>query len=295
MKPYAVLMMLMACAGMALAQPNLCTQDTVVGTYALAYQGVILMSVAGATQPVPAAGLSLLAIDSTGAITSTSYMSIGGQVSQGPMPGTIKVNSDCTGTVDWGSGVNGNVVVLDGGARMNSMMIAGGPMGSPIISGQWKRISRIPNTVEPNQCSGKELVGVYAIRQQGFMVMTLPDGSQAPAPVAMLAMGSVGYDGSGPAHGVASLGGQTIRFEVPSTTFTVGTDCTVNTTAEFASQGVTLGPTAGWGIILDGGDEGWTIETQDPTGGPVILGTWKRISPMPWEAASSSLKARSSR
>ena len=283
MRHYSMLAVLLVCASLALAQPNRCTLDTVVGTYALSYQGYMLMSASGTSQPaaVPIAGLALVAIDSQGAITSTGYQSTGGQISQGPMPGTLKLNSDCNGTVDWGGGVTGNLVVLHEGAEIHSIMTHG-PAGSPVVSGTWKRISRTSNTVEPAQCSPNSLVGVYAIRQSGTMMMTQPGSSQAaPAPVAMMAVGWVGYDGLGSTTGIASLAGQVLPFAVADVKFDVKPDCTATSSSNLTSQGVTLGQAVGWGLVLDGGDEAWSIETQDPTGLPVLLGTWKRISPVP--------------
>ena len=283
MRHFSIFVMLLTCTGIAIAQPNVCTQDTVVGTYALASQGSVMLPLPGASQPapVPVVGLALVSMDSKGAVTGSAYQSTGGQLIQFPMPGTMKINSDCTGSVDLGGGITGNLVVLGEGREINSIMTATAK-GSPIISARWKRISRIPNTVEPNQCSPNSLVGVYAIRQTGTMMVTSPGSSQAlPMPAAMQAMGSVGYDGNGPANGIASVGGQTIPFSVPNTKFVVKSDCTATTVFDLASQGVNMGPGGGWGIVLDGGNEVWSIETQDPTGAPVILGTWKRISPLP--------------
>jgi len=276
--------MLLVCAGMALAQPNLCTQDTVTGTYGVAYQGVVIMAVPGSSQPVqiPSVGLSLISIDPKGTATSTGYQIAGGQVTRTSQLGTVNITSNCSGGLDWGDGTTANLVVLGEGKEINSMATWAGLTMSPIIAGRWKRISRIPNTVEPNQCSTSSMVGVYAIRQTGSMMMTLPGSSQAlPMPAAMQAVGSVGYDGNGPASGMASIGGQMIAFSVPNTKFVVKPDCTVASTFDLTAEGVNMGTGAGWGIVLDGGNEVWSIETQDPAGAPVILGTWKRISPLP--------------
>ncbi len=281
MKRYLIFL-LSGCATMLLAQPNRCTQYTVTGTYALAYQGYLMMSSPGSSQPVPvpAAGLALVSIDTRGTVTGFAYQSVGGQISQSIMPGTIKLNSDCTGTVDWGGGLLGNLVVLGEGSEIRSVMTAAGAMGNPVISGQWKRISRTPNTDVANQCSSSDMVGVYAIRQSGTL-MVPQAGQTIPVPVATLAVGSVDSDGAGPANGVGSIGGQTVPFVVPSAKFERKADCTIFTSFHLTAQGATLGVAAGWGIVLDGGNEIWTIATEDSGGLPIILGFWKRLSPLP--------------
>ena len=72
-------------------QPAQCTQDTVVGTYATAAQGVMLVpsSTGGQAAAVPAASLAILSIDSQGRMSGKGYGAMGGGVGQVPGGGSF--------------------------------------------------------------------------------------------------------------------------------------------------------------------------------------------------------------
>jgi len=252
MKRIAIVLNLLGWTTLAPAQPNPCTQEMVVGTYAFAYEGYVMLTPADSEQavPVPEAGLALAAIDSQGVISSTAYQGIGGLPGRTSMPGTIQVNPDCTGTVDWGKGVTGNLVVLREGEEMHSMMTAS--VGPPIVSGRWKRVSRVPNTVDPAQCSPKDVVGSYVAEMHGFAMSFVPGSSQASAvPVAAVTAGSFTSNGRVSAGGIRTVGGQTNSITV-DTRFTTGSDCTFRLAPLNAPPDL-------WGVVLDGGNELWSI------------------------------------
>jgi hypothetical protein len=269
------------------AQPVHCTPDTVTGTYALAYEGTVLITATGSPQPaaIPGVGLAMVSIDSKGAMTATGVQNIGGAAQQFPfMPmGSVTVNSDCTGAVNWSGGGVATMVVLGEGQELNTMMTQCGPgMGGPcVIYGTWKRISRTPATVVAAQCSPGSIGGTYAYREHGYM-MAPQAGSPYPqaTPVASAAVASLGADGTPRATGVASIGGQIVPLTAAAGTWQLKSDCTASMTFNFTVQGVPMGQGQEWAVVLDGGNEIWGIEMQSPMGQPVVIGIMRRISPI---------------
>jgi len=279
---HAGFLSLLFVSGTLWGQPAMCTQDTVVGTYALAYQGYIIMTPPGATAPipVPGVGLELLAIDSQGTITGNVYQNFGGQGSNFPMPGKITVNADCTALVDWGGGVTGAIIVEQEGASMHSVMMSAGAMGKPIVHGQWKRISRIPNTIAPAQCSPADVSGMYVFKQQGITIVPVL-GSPSPIPLALVGLASFGYDGAIAGEGTISMGGTPSDLGFSNGSVVANSDCSGTIKADVVSGSRDLGAMQASFIALEGGNELWSVQTQDPEGAPIMLGTWMRISPMP--------------
>ena len=266
----------MTAIGVLTAQPN-CSMENVVGTYALYYQGTVMMTTgsppSATVSAVPAAGVAIAAIDWQGTIGGSAVRSTGGQISKDSMPGKMQLNADCTGTIDWGGGSIATFVVLDQGAELNSMMLTGGVMGSPIIYGVWKRMSR-----SAPQCSPDAIHGTYAFRQWGTGIVTMPGSKQpVPIPVTMLGTGTSGYNGVAAATGTGAEGGQFVKF-AGNGQFVVNQDCTMNLNTTISSGENVLGDFAAWGVVLDGGNEIWGITTKDPTGASIILGRWKRLS-----------------
>ncbi len=268
--------------GTLAAQPVRCSQDTVTGTYALVTQGTMLMPVTagGDLSAVPATALALVSIDSTGAISGPGVMSIGGNIMRGPWPGTIRVNSDCSAAVDWTGGTSGDAVILDEGAEIRSVMTHAGN-GKGIVLGQWKRISRVPETLEPAQCAATSVHGVYAASYQGIQIGTPPGGGQAMAmPTVMVGLTSIDYQGQISGWGTLSLAGDALRFQITSGKIEVSPDCSAVT-----RMALTAGPLAndgkGWMVVLDGGNELWSLPTEVTQGKQIAFGTWKRVSPIP--------------
>jgi hypothetical protein len=267
-------------AGIVLAQPVSCNQASVVGTYGFTFEGTVLATSPTAALPaLPRVGLALVSINQEGLISATFVQSIGGQFSQGPMAGTMTVKPDCTAAIDWGSGMTATAVVLKNGDEIHSMMLTGVPAWNPVIHGTWKRISHMPG--ELTSCSTASVVGTYSFRSSGSVMATPPGASQAvPVVMTMLGTGSIGYDGAFVSIGTGVAGKQVVPFESRGS-FATAPDCTFSFTGTVAVNGVALASGAGWGVVLDGGNELWGISTADPMGAPVYWGTWTRISPIP--------------
>jgi hypothetical protein len=278
---YTVLLPALCFSAIAAAQPPYCTQNTITGTYALAYEGAVFAKPPGASQavPLPGAGLAIVSVDSEGVIASAGYQTVGGAMAYYPaMPGTIKVNSDCTGTLMWTGGATATVAVMDGGDTIHSLVVQS-PMGPTVIYGTWDRISRVPETAYAAQCSESSVFGTYAIRQHGYAVLNQAAGPQPSfVPGSALGITAVARDGTAEGTGTMSIGGQIMTFTSTDGAVQVKPDCTGTVSFTAVSQGRNLGQFQGWFVVLDGGDTLWTIELSTPLGKPATLGTMTRIS-----------------
>lgn len=205
---------------------------------------------------------------------------MGGEVSQPQWPGTIQVNLDCTAAVNWTGGPTGAAVILDEGQSIRSIMVQS-VAGKGIVQGEWRRISRVPATVEPAQCSPADVHGVYASSYQGIQIGTPPGATQPVAmPTVMVSVASIDYQGQISGGGTMSLAGDPVPFQVSQGTVTVNADCSAVT--EMALDAGPLSNTGkGWMVVLDGGDELWSLPTESHSGKTIAFGTWKRISPIP--------------
>jgi len=260
------------------AQPAVCTQDTVTGTYALVTQGTMLLPVAGQTSAVPAIALGLLSIDPDGTIAGQAVMSIGGDIIRSPWPGAIQVNADCTAAVVWAGGTAGTAVIQEEGREIRSIMTQSAS-GKGIVWGQWKRISRVPASVEPAQCSPASVYGVYAANYSGTQIGTPPGGTGVAAiPTVMIGLVSIDYKSQIDGGGTLSLGGDTLPFRYKGTV-AVNPDCSAVTKMTTAAGPLTNDGT-GWMVVLDGGNELWSLPTESNAGKSIVFGTWKRISPL---------------
>lgn len=269
----------------ALLSAQTCTLDTVVGTYAVSGQGTLIMTPPGASQPVavPAAMLGVGSVDFEGAIAAPLVVqSRGGMISEGPMPATIDVNADCTGRITWQGGPASSIVILDGGDEIRGLISVAPPGMAAVFSGAWKRISHVPTSVVPQQCSPVSLHGTYAFSYQGIGMQAGP-GVAMPAPYAMIGRVSFGYDGSVSGFGTGALGGRIVPFAMLNAKAVLNPDCTGRITATFNVAGQNMpGQAEDFFVVLDGGNEVWTIEISTPSGaGPITLGNWKRLSPVP--------------
>lgn len=278
-----VVVLLALSAGTTLrAGPNFCAQETITGKYAVAIRGtVIAPGPGGPYTPFPIASLGVATIDSQGTVSLTGYQSIGGQVSPAQMKGTITVNSDCTANAAFTDGITGSLVVSGGGDDMTFLMLAGGSLGSPVVSGDWKRISRASNAFTPDQCAPDSLAGIYAYQSSGTVMVTQPGASQpVPVPVATVGIGSAIRGGTVAATVTASIGGTIVPLEITSVApVKVNSDCTAGATVNVTSRGALLGQHQDFFVVLDGGSSLWDLTTKDFLGQSVELGTWTRSSP----------------
>jgi hypothetical protein len=264
---------------MVRAQTNLCSQDTVIGTYALSYQGTVITTPAVGTAPagIPGAGVAHVSIDSSGQIAANGYQTIGGQVIQGLMPGKIVVNGDCTASIQWAGDGAATANVINNGDEINSMMVQSGkPM---VVYGTWKRISRTQSDMMP-PCSLQNIEGLYAFRIYGSLIAVLPG---APWPVTLsvahIGSASIAYAGKTTGKGTASLDGMIIGYELAGDTV-VNADCTFSMPVTITSESsVDRGNI--WGVVLQGHDQLIGILTEAGAGVPISLTTWTRISAVP--------------
>ena len=279
-----VLLLLASSAGTILrAQPDSCAQDTVAGTYAVAIRGSLIAPGPGGTAAnVPIASLGVATIDFEGAVSLTGYQSIGGQVSPAQMKGKVTVNSDCTAKAAFTDGISGTLVVSGHGDEMAFLMLAGGSLGSPIASGNWKRISRASNAVPQGECAPDSLAGLYAYQSSGTVMVAQPGASQpAPLPVATVGVGSAIRGGTVTATLTASVGGAIVPLKITSVaSVKVNSDCTASATVNVTSQGAPIGQHQDFFVVLDGGNILWDLTTKDFLGQSVELGSWTRISPL---------------
>jgi hypothetical protein len=126
----ALLFLAICCSAMA-EDRAACPQQIVAGTYAVAIQGTVIMpGTDGSVVPAAMASLGVATIDLKGTTSINGYQSIGGQVSQTQMTGTITVNSDCTASADFGGGMTETLVIIGNGAEMRSLTLAGGRRSS---------------------------------------------------------------------------------------------------------------------------------------------------------------------
>ena len=267
-------------------QPCRCTQQNVVGTYVLAYEGTLLTTLEDSTQvPVPTAGLSIVMIDWPGTVSAHGYMAVGDNITQfgiepndPEMSGEIIVNSDCTGIVDWGDDMVGELIIQNGGSEISSIMISGGPLGSPIVTGRWKRISRIPDIKHPlvRRWSFVGIGGTYVLHQSGVNIIP----GIGPAPGALLGLTSINDNGTLGFRGTAMVAGTYMPFTLVDGMWEEGElACTVRATGGIMAGGVQyFGEVEDWIVVLDGGNELWGIALSEPSGSPVTLLTAKRVS-----------------
>jgi hypothetical protein len=221
----------------------------------------------------------MVSVDSEGTIAGQSVNVSGVTVTRAPAPGKIKVNADCSAVVTWDFGTVGSTFVLDEGREMRGMAMQSA-MGKPVWLGTWKRISRIPNTVEPAQCLASAVSGVYGYTSQGNVMMSQAGLPQpVPVPSALVGMVSIASDGSVAGPGFSSMGGDMMQFEMVNSTVSMSTDCTG--TLKWSMQGL-AGQGEDWFVVLDGGKEVWSISTKGILGQPIAVGSWNRISPIPW-------------
>ncbi len=288
---FIAILVLLIPTGAFAGQPQCynCTQQTVVGTYAIASEGITMMTLPGMPEkvPVPVASLSIVTIDSQGTVSAAGYMAAGGEAQWASgMPGTVTVNPDCTGEIAWKNGEGetvmiGELIIRKGGDEINSIMTQGGPIGAPTITGRWKRISRVPNLNHQGACRPGFVAGTYVARQSG---VNMVEGVGA-VPAALLGRISIHRDGSIEMVGTIVVAGNPTPFTLEDAVWEKGeVACTGRITGSVMAGGtIYMGEIEGWYVVLDHGNELWGIGIELPGGYPVALNTMKRISLWPKE------------
>jgi len=134
-----------------------CTSDMVRGLYAFSYEGAVVMTPPGETQPqaVPTSIVGTSWVDYQNRMTGGMTNSMGGAMMDFNFVNSSgSVNADCTGISTWsivpkgttqalpGQGID-HTVVLNGGDEIISITTQG-VMGGPVLIGKMKRISLTP-------------------------------------------------------------------------------------------------------------------------------------------------------
>jgi hypothetical protein len=140
-----LLTMFAACA-VAMAQPE-CSLQTLRGTYAVSYSGIV-------TAPAGSAFVTILGVISVD--PSRSPFISGGITFAGfgptpmfvPASGTVQVNADCTGTIRLGNPATGETEVdqfmYDQHSQSLQATVIKIALGNVAALGTWKKISPVP-------------------------------------------------------------------------------------------------------------------------------------------------------
>lgn len=140
-------------------------------------------------------------------------------------------------------------------------------------------------------CSILNVVGTWAVQGRGTMLPTMP-GATAPimVPGADIGISYIGYDGSITitVTGITARSGGA-SAQTLSGTIDVSPDCTATVTALTPIPGFTFKEQF---MILDHGNEMWTLALNGLNAKPAVWQCqWRKLSPSPWPASSSSCSA----
>lgn len=268
------------------AQPP-CSLHTVVGTWAASSTGTFYVTSPGTPDPtpVPGAALGLVSIGWDGSFWSlmTGWGSQGKVGTwKGPALGTITVNPDCTGsfsaTHPAGWKMTEQIKILDRDEIWT--FPPQGMQGLPAVwQCRWRRIAGVPLSMLPggNNCSADLLRGTWVGSYSGVIVKS------SPVSAGISFFGIIDYQGRLSGEYISSVGGQVGSGEYAGGIAEVKPDCsgtwnwTLNATG---GSGLTGSGTEKF-VILDNGNELWTLSLQGPAGAPIGLSKYRRISPVP--------------
>ena len=281
--------LLLALCGSSFAQAQWrCSSDTVRGTWGWQSHGTTMMTLPGSSVPVPVpfASLGVMKVDYQGRYTAHATVSVGGQVQDADLAGSIQVNADCTATETCTVGTlpcADRLVILDGGNEMRWMPTKY-PLGPAAGVAYMRRLS----WGEPH-CTSDMVRGVYGGTGEGVYMFPAPGQSQlVPTPWSVLSTQTFQYGGSGTAVNTASMAGTIVDVEFPELSIEVNPDCTATMKYTGAVSKHFPGQTfkgAMKYIVLNDGDELIGMDTEFNAGLPIVLDNLKRISmaPMPEE------------
>ncbi len=257
------------------AQPN-CSTQTLVGTWVATSQGTVFPT---PTVAVPGAALALVSIGYDGSLSVLMTGNVGGRAGDAPpMTGTTTVNPDCTGSFSASAATGGTLteqfVVLDHGNEIWTIAV-GGITGYPAVwQCHWKRLSHVPlPTFElSSNCSADMIRGTWVGTYNG---VTLRGSPPVPVPTGILLIGGVDYQGNLSGTFTSSMGGQVGTGQYAGSLTMVKPNCTGTWT--WTLKGMS-GQAVERLVILDNGNEIWTLPTQGVLGMPVGLGRHIRLS-----------------
>jgi hypothetical protein len=257
-----------------------CSLNTVRGTWGWQAHGTAMMTVPGSATPapVPFASLGIMTFDHDGRYTSSGTISVGGQVQQVAVPGTIQVNPDCTATDTYAIGPfqgSDRLVILDNGNEMQMMPIKH-PLGPVAATGTFRRIS----WGEP-RCSTDMIRGLYEGTGEGTMMIQMTGQPQpVPTPVSGIVAATFQRIGVGTMVSKLSLGGSIFDLEFPATSIVVNPDCTATLEWRAVAKqnpGQTLTGSMLY-LVLDQGNEVLGLETRNSVGPSIAIQNLKRVS-----------------
>ena len=260
-----------------------CSLATVHGAWGFQGHGTAMMNVPGSSTPVPVpfASLGTMNISYQGSYTGHGTISVGGQVQDVDLSGSIQVNPDCTATDTYTVGSlpgADRLIILDSGNEMR-MLPTKHPLGPVAEMAYLRRIA----WGEP-QCTRDMVRGAYAETAEGTLMMPVPGQSQpVPAPSSVITVDTFQYGGTGTAVSTASFGGAILDFQFPKMSMEVNPDCTATLKWSGVSKqlpGQKVVGTVKY-IVLNFGNELIGLETENSGGLPIMLTNAKRISMMP--------------
>ena len=239
------------------------------------------MDVAGSPTPVPFASLGIMKVTPQGSYTASGTISVGGQVQDTKLTGTIQVNPDCTGTDTYNIGPfqgSDRFVILDNGNEMQMM-----PTVHPLGPVAGRAVLPAYSWGEPN-CTTDMVRGVYGGTGTGTTVVSLP-GFPEPVPLPFSAVYSLTFErvGNGTGKATASLGGTIFESKFPKLSMVVNSECMA--TMEWTGEADLLPGETHTGtikyIVLDHGNELMGLEIKDSIALPIEIENLKRISIVP--------------
>ncbi|HUI54141.1 MAG TPA: hypothetical protein VLY04_04170 [Bryobacteraceae bacterium] len=273
------------------AQP-VCTQEMIRGTWVDSVQGFFFINVPGSSQPVPApmGGLGIFSIDSHGDFTAVSTGSVAGQIAAGKVAGTIQVSPDCTAKATFTMEVPGmlpptpgveTMVILDHGNEMWSMPTKD-PLGPSVGVETLRRIS-----LGEAYCFNNAVVGTFGVTYQGYAMTAVPGQSQpVPVPISYVGNATVDSKGKLTGGGTYSVGGTIENVTLANATIQIKPDCTGIMEYRIVPLGSNQ-PLPGQGsdqfVAFENRDEIILMTAQGVFGGPVMLGSMKRIEKSSWD------------
>jgi hypothetical protein len=231
--------------------------------------------------PVSFVSLGVMKVDYQGRYTAHATISVGGQVQEADLAGSIQVNGDCTGTETCTIGplqCADRLVILDNGNEMRWMPTKY-PLGPATGVGTFRRLS----WGEP-RCTPDMVRGVYAGSAEGTYLVAVT-GQPQPVPTPFAGVFTQTFDhGTGSATATGSMAGTIFEVEFPKVSVEVDAGCiaTMKYTGGVSKQvpGQTFSGTVKY-IVLNYGDELIGMEIESNVGLPIEFENHRRISMMP--------------
>jgi hypothetical protein len=259
-----------------------CSLDTLRGTWGYYGQGTLMMKAGGGSDlvPIPFLGLGIQTIDGQGQFTVQGTLNAGGQIQPAAGTGTIQVNADCTATDTYTlAGVPGTgadrLVILKNGKEMRLMGTAQ-LLGAAVSRAYYRRIS----SGEPH-CTSEMVHGLYMGIQEGIY-LTAAQSQPVSLPYSGIFAMAYQWDGSGSGVATTTVPGTVLEWNFSEMPITVNPDCTGAITWKGVPKGSSRASTGSENVlVLNDGDELWTLQTQNSASGSFALGIYKRVSMAP--------------